>query len=32
MFEMSAEILGFDHAYLVEFDTNYQEARFLIRM
>lgn len=29
MFEMSAEILGFDHAYLVEFDTNYQEATFL---
>jgi hypothetical protein len=29
MFEMSAEILGFDHAYLVEFDTNYQEALFL---
>ena len=29
MFEMSAEILGFDHAYLVEFDKNYQEATFL---
>ncbi|MGI6349024.1 MAG: hypothetical protein GX245_04980 [Eubacteriaceae bacterium] len=29
MFEMSAEILDFDHAYLVGFDTDYQEALFL---
>ncbi len=29
MLEISAEVLDFDHAYLIEFDTNYERAIFL---